>query len=997
PFVAPQPPEDPAATFESQVAELKSQLERLRDQATEARERAALEEELRRAAETEARVAAGDLEAAFALAEESEREKERFAARLAELEAEAREAPAQELQRVVDRSFEASQKLDLDEAETRKLIDLQLREAGWEADTETLTWGNGARPQKGRNLAVAEWPTASGPADYVLFRGLVPLAVVEAKRRLKQAAGAIEQAKRYSRGYRSGDGDVLPGGPWDEYKIPFLFATNGRPFLRQIREQSGIWFLDARRRTNHPRALAGWKTPDGLHAELRRDAGDADRELAETSTDYLPLRPYQHQAVRAVEEAVAEGRREILVAMATGTGKTRTSIGLVYRLIKHHRFRRVLFVVDRTALGDQATDAFKDVRLESLRSFVDIYDVKELGDLRPEPGTRLQVATIQSLVKRLLYTAEDQLPLPVDSYDCLVIDECHRGYTLDREMSDAELEFRSEADYISKYRRVIDHFDAVKIGLTATPALHTTEIFGSPVVHYSYRRAVIDGFLVDHEPPFRIVTHLARGGIHWEVGEEVAVYDHGRGQLELFHTPDEIDLEIEDFNKRVVTEHFNEAVCEELAERIDPSLPGKTLVFCVDDAHAELVVRLLKQAFSEQYGELDDEAVMKITGAADRPRQLIRRFRNERLPAVAVTVDLLTTGIDVPEIVNLVFLRRVRSRILYEQMLGRATRLCPDLFGPGEDKEVFSIYDAVDLYAALRDHTEMKPVVQDASVTFAQLVDDLVRAVDAEYRGYLKDQLTAKLRRKRRRIEEELADEVRTAAGMEAGELFAELGRMSPPEAVELFASHPGLAELLDRRLPGAGRRVLVSEHEDTVELVDRGYGDDARRPEDYLESFRRYLDEHRNELPALVVVTQRPRELTRQQLKELKLALDEAGYNEVGLRTAWRDMTNHDIAASIIGFIRQQALGSALLPYAERVAAALRRILAGRSWTPPQRRWLERIGKQLRQETVVDRAALDRGQFGAMGGFNRINKVFDGHLEEVLGDLHEEVWKDAA
>ncbi len=146
------------------------------------------------------------------------------------------------------------------------------------------------------------------------------------------------------------------------------------------------------------------------------------------------------------------------------------------------------------------------------------------------------------------------------------------------------------------------------------------------------------------------------------------------------------------------------------------------------------------------------------------------------------------------------------------------------------------------------------------------------------------------------------------------------------------------------------------------------------------------------------MVVTQRPRELTRQGLKELKLALDEEGYGELQLRTAWREWRNEDIAASIIGFIRQRALGEPLRPYGERVEGALKRILASRDWTPVQRRWLERIGKQMKIETVVDREALDQGQFRSQGGgFDRFNRMFDGRMEEVLAELHEEVWRESA
>src|SRR6185503_5717530 len=192
-------------------------------------------------------------------------------------------------------------------------------------------------------------------------------------------------------------------------------------------------------------------------------------------------------AIKAVENGVVKGERSMLLAMATGTGKTKTCIALVYRFLKAQRFRRILFLVDRSALGEQAANAFKDTRMESLQTFAEVFGIKELEDQAPDTETAVHIATVQGLVQRVLYANEDQAAPPVDQYDCIVVDECHRGYLLDRELSDTELSFRSYDDYISKYRRVLDYFDAIKVGLTATPALHTTQIFGIPIINYSYR------------------------------------------------------------------------------------------------------------------------------------------------------------------------------------------------------------------------------------------------------------------------------------------------------------------------------------------------------------------------------------------------------------------------------------------------------------------------------------------------------------------------------
>jgi type I restriction enzyme R subunit len=995
PFIPPPDPHHAEYALKAELDQLRQTVAEHEAQVSQLKATVKQQAALQARTKAEAKTAYGDLAVALELAGETEAKAARleaeFKTKLQTLQAKVAAAPKPTVDAVIQQAQQATNQFQLDESETRLLIDAQLQAAGWEADTVAISYKSGVRPTKGKNLAIAEWPTTSGPADYVLFAGLTPIAVIEAKRKAKDVVGAIEQAKRYSRDYRFTGEPAAAGAPWDKYGIPFLFATNGRPFLRQLKTKSGIWFLDARRSTNHPRPLEGWYTPQGLLDLLKQDIEKADKKLQTEPSDYLPLRDYQHGAINAVENAIASGQQDMLLAMATGTGKTRLALCLIYRLIKAGRFRRVLFLVDRTALGEQAHNAFKDLPLENLQTFTEIYDVKGLGDLKPEPDTRLHVATVQGMVMRLMYSGEDADPLPVDWYDCVIVDECHRGYALDREMSDLQVEYRSEADYISKYRRVLDHFDAVRIGLTATPALHTTEIFGPPIFEYGYRQAVIDGYLVDHEPPVRILTKLNQEGIHWKAGEKVAAYNTGTGQIDLFNAPDEIDIEVEGFNTNVITENFNRVVCEFLASEIDPTLPGKTMVFCATDAHADTVVTLLKAALTDAYGEVEDDTVMKITGATDKPLDALRRYKNERLPKIAVTVDLLTTGIDVPEITNLVFIRRVKSRILYEQMMGRATRLCPDI-----GKEVFRIYDAVDLYAALQPFTSMKPVVTRPDITFTQLVDELLAVPDQAHKKAVLDEFVAKLQAKKRRLKGQHLASFVTLAGVEPSQVLAVLKSGDTVKATAFFQAHPGVAPFLDKFKPMEGRDILVSDHDDELIGTGWGYGN-ATKPEDYLAGFRAFIKDDKNAIDALKVVTQRPRDLTRQQLRELKLKLDEAGYPERVLQRAWAQVSNQDIAASIIGFIRQHAMGSPLVPYDERIDRALQKVLSSQPWTTPQRQWLDRIGNQMRLETVVDRDALDRGQFKAYGGYNRLNKIFQGKLEEVLGTLHEELWKDAS
>ena len=683
----------------------------------------------------------------------------------------------------------------------------------------------------------------------------------------------------------------------------------------------------------------------------------------------------------------------MLVAMATGTGKTKLAIALLYRLLNVKRFRRVCFVVDRNALGEQTAGEFRTTKVVGPRAFADIFDLKGLADATPELETKVHICTIQGLVKRTLYAGDPADVPPIDQYDLMVVDECHRGYLLDRELSDAELSFRSEDDYISKYRRVLEHFDAVKIGLTATPALHTVQIFGDPIFTYSYREAVVDGYLIDHEPPVRIETALAQAGIKFKAGEEMELLDTRTGAIDLAHTPDEVTFDVEDFNRKVITVPFNQVVAQELARQIDPDLPGKILVFAVSDAHADIVVDELKEAFKAQYGEIEDGAIRKVTGSVDRVGGLIRSYRNDAMPKIAVTVDLLTTGIDVPKIVNLVFLRRVNSRILYEQMIGRATRQCPDI-----GKDVFRIFDAVDLYPHLQNLTEMKPVVVNPSISLEQLFDELSKVEADDHRQAVLDQIVVKLRRRLHRMTDEAKQRYEATAGETPEATLSRLHDSSPGEAAEWVNSRPsGFARILDWDPEERGNgHIPIAHHPDEVVAVTRGYGT-AERPEDFLDGFTSYVRNNVNKIAALTAVVQRPRDLTRAQLRELRLQLDRLGYSDANLRRAWHDAKNEDIAASIIGFVRQAALGDPLVPFEERVSDAMKRVYASHSWTDPQRRWLKRIAEQVAREIVVDREAFDRPPFDEHGGFKRLNKVFDGRLEAVISDINEELWRKSA
>lgn len=982
-FIPPQPPPNPNEELRDELSRLRSERDAaltVAQKAEEARQQAMRDAESakeRHQREVEER------KTWEALAQDADRQLQEFIA-------EAKQHAPATMASFVQAANEAAGAIDLDEQATRALIDQQLRDRGWETDSVDLRYGKGTRPIKGRNMAIAEWPTASGPADYALFVGETCLGIVEAKRYRKNVSAAVDQAERYSKGFAWAPNADNWG---DGFAVPFVFATNGRPYLKQVETESGIWFRDIRLASNLRRALMGWFRPEELLSMLEVEKEKAQASLAARSFDFgFQLRPYQKAAIEAVENTLATEKREMLVAMATGTGKTKLAIAMLYRLLATKRFRRICFVVDRSALGTQTTDEFMSTAIEGPKTFGQLFGIKGLEDSKPDPETRVHICTIQGLVKRVLYNNDPADVPPIGQYDLMVIDECHRGYLLDREMSDAELSFRGQDDYISKYRRVLEYFDAVKVGLTATPALHTAQIFGDPIYTYTYREAVVDGWLIDHEPPIRFQTALAKAGITFDVGDAVEILDSQTGEVQNTVAPDELNFKVEDFNRKVITQPFNQVVAEELAKHIDPSLEGKTLVFAATDAHADIIVNELKKAFAAQYGSIEDAAIRKITGSVDKVGTLIRSFRNDAFPQIAVTVDLLTTGIDVPKITNLVFIRRVNSRILYEQMLGRATRRCDEI-----GKEVFRIFDAVDLYATLQDLTQMKPVASNPKLTFEQLFDELATVTEDDQRELVRDQALAKLHRRLRKLPTKVAQAVEDLTGETVEQLRDRLKQSSPAEAATHVRKFADLGKILDWNPDGKGPIwIPISHHEDSMHAVTTGYGE-YEKPEDFLDTFTSFVKNNQNRIAALSVVVQRPRDLTRAELRSLRLELDRMGFSETSLRRAWNDASNEDIAASIIGFVRQAALGDPLIPFETRVQSATRTILAKGRWTEPQKQWLRRIAEQITREIVLDRDSIDQGNFAAHGGFNRLNKVFNGRLESILHDFNEELWKVSA
>ena len=574
----------------------------------------------------------------------------------------------------------------------KKRIDQQLKAIGWEIIHFSKVENIGVL----NNHAVEEFETANGPADYALVVNGNLLGVIEAKKLEVGAANVLEQAKRYSKG----TDNTL--GEWDEYHVPFLYSSNGEL----------IYYLDARESKNISRQIFSFHTPDALANFFITNDSDAFKWLKAKSVDNPYLRSYQKKAIEEYEFTLGEGKRLMLLAMATGTGKTFTTVNLVYRMLASGYAKRILFLVDRKSLAAQAVTAFASFDTPRNIKFKDEYEMYsqkfKRDDFEDEPynpnvlpnyylthpnasKTFLYVCTIQRMAINLYGKAasfpddeegeddaEELMKIPSHAFDLIIADECHRGYT---------------SKETNVWRNVLNHFDAVKVGLTATPASHTVAYFGKAIFNYPLQTAIDEGYLVDYDA-VAINSNVLMNGAFLREGEQVGMIDTQTGREQIDQLEDEREFSSAEIEEKITAPDTIQKIVEELKKYTDEfeqkygRFP-KTLIFAQNDkplvSHADRLVAICKSIFNR-----GDDFVAKITASptVDRPLKKIKQFRNRPNPKIVVTVDMLSTGVDIPSLEFIVFLRPVKSRILWEQMLGRGTRRCDDI-----GKTHFVIFD----------------------------------------------------------------------------------------------------------------------------------------------------------------------------------------------------------------------------------------------------------------------------------------------------------------
>ncbi|MBT2568562.1 DEAD/DEAH box helicase family protein [Arthrobacter sp. ISL-85] len=554
----------------------------------------------------------------------------------------------------IARAKEENKKLpdshDYSEAETRVYIDLYLGEAGWALDKD-----------EDREFEVHHMPTHAGPVtgtgfvDYVLWGSDgKPLAVVEAKRTAKSPYEGQQQAKLYA--------DALEV---EKGQRPVIYYSNGY--------EHWIWD-DAS--GYPPRPLQGFHTRDQLQLMVDRRTTRKALSTAAINTE-IAGRSYQQAAIRAVTAALeTDKERKALLVMATGSGKTRTVVALSNLLMQANWVKRVLFLADRVALVDQAARAFK-TNLPGSSPAILGWDV--------EADSRIHVATYPTMMNLINERTDDGKVLTqrfgIGHYDLIIIDEAHRSV-------------------YQKYRAIFEYFDAYLVGLTATPQFevdrNTYSLFDIedhvPTFAYELPQAISDGYLV---PPRTVSIPLkfpVEGIRYEELSEEEKEEWDSAEWDEEGEIPDAVDPAI--LNTWLFNANTVDKALEVLMTRghkvAGGDRLGKTIIFAKNQKHAEFIA----ERFNINYPRYAGAFAKVITHSVNYVSTLIDAFsRSEDSPHIAVSVDMLDTGIDVPEVVNLLFFKAVRSKTKFWQMVGRGTRLRPELYGPGEDKKDFFIFD----------------------------------------------------------------------------------------------------------------------------------------------------------------------------------------------------------------------------------------------------------------------------------------------------------------
>ena len=908
----------------------------------------------------------------------------------------------------------------------RRRIDALLAQCGWAVqDYGHLNLAAAA------GVAVREFPLKTGHADYLLYVDGSALGVVEAKPEGHTLTGVETQSGKYL--------DGLPKNlPAHRLPLPFAYEANG----------ADVRFTSALDPDPRSREVFAFHRPEELLRLVNLESQVRARLRQMPPLEQGRLWRVQAEAVASLEKSLARNKPRALIQMATGSGKTFTAVNACYRLAKFAGAKRILFLVDRNNLGRQTLNEFQQFATPSGLKFTDEYTVAHLKSNAVPEAAKVVITTIQRLFSALkgdaeyadgneddsLFEAGAALPskpaeveyrpaLPVETFDFVVIDECHRSiYNL--------------------WRNVLDYFDAFQIGLTATPDGRTLAYFNRNLVQdYSHERAVSDGVNVGYDV-YRIETAITSAGV--TLARQPGVFLPHRDRRTLAKKSKELDADVtftaSQLDRDVVALDQIRTVVTTFRDRLPEIFPGrtevpKTLVFCKTDLHADDVVQILREEFGKG-NEFCQKITSKTTGR--RPEDLLADFRNSYFPRVAVTVDMIATGTDVKPLECLLFLRNIKSLAYFEQMKGRGCRVIdPDsLRAVTPDAQAKTHFVIVDAVGVCEDDKQLtRPLDRQPSVAFGAVLDAVKSgAADAD----TVSTLASRLARLARRLTPAQAEAIAAASGGAAvPELAANLLSAIDPDAVAKHAvtkfnlaegEEPSEAQLQKAELERARaacrpfldpklRHAITAAHSDTLQVIDDATGDTLLRAgfdaeavgnaRGLLATFRQFIAERRADIEALEILYSRPRKsgLRFSQVKELAEALKRPplALHPERLWAAFAALEPAKVRgvggrqlADVVALVRHALDPDSILTPVDRQvreryeAWLAEQEQAGAAFTPEQLKWLDAIQTHVAASLTIEQDDLSELPFNQMGGLGRAYQLFGERLAAILDELNE-------
>lgn len=909
----------------------------------------------------------------------------------------------------------------------RDNIDRQLVECGWIVQNKkqiNLTAGPG--------VAVTEYQTSVGPADYVLFVDGEPVGIIEAKKEEEGVHLTVHEAQ--SKGYADSKLKYLNNNP-----LPFVYESTG-PLTR---------FTDYRDPKPRSRPVFAFHCPETFRTWLKQDRTLRRRLLDIPALPTARLRDCQITAINNLEDSFRNNCPKSLIQMATGSGKTFTAITSIYRLLTYAKARRVLFLVDTKNLGEQAEQEFMAyVPNDDNRKFSELYGVHRLKSSFVPTDNQVYISTIQRLYailkgEELEESAEETNPaetkwekrqpvpvvnnpkLPVEFFDFVVIDECHRSiYNL--------------------WKQVLDYFDAFLIGLTATPDNRTFGFFNQNIVsEYTHEQAVTDGVNVGSDV-YLIETEITKKGSAIWKGQYV---DHREkltrkkrwAQLDedVVYSQKQLDNDVVNPNQirtvlRTFKEHLPEMFTERINEKDEFEVP-KTLIFAKTDSHADDIIQIVREEFGEE-----NKFCKKITYNSEDPKSTLAQFRNDYYPRIAVTVDMIATGTDVKPLECLLFMRDVKSRNYFEQMKGRGTRTInlDDLkkVTPSAKytKDHYVIVDAVGVTKSLK--TDSRPLEKKPGVP----LKDLLTAITV---GARDEDLFTTLANRLVRLEKQLTEKEKTTFAGKAGnktitEVARDLLNAYNPDTLEdirqqVEKENPdaapmekeGKIKMRAGALQNAAASVFKGElndyienvrkiHEQIIDIVNpdkvitAGWDKDNKdRAQDLIKTFADWIVRHKDEITALQIFYSQPyrrRELTYAMIRELVDAIvaDKPALAPLNVWRAYEVLENvsgqpRNELVALVALIRKVAgIDTMLIAYDKTVDKnfqdwVFKKQAGTLKFTEEQMQWLRMMKDHIAASVSLSVDDLDYTPFDAQGGKGKMWQLFGNEAENIINELN--------